>query len=68
VICHLEWDLLAGPMRLPMLTHMLVYPIQPGHGVLAGEEAGVAAGAVGAAGAGSHLTGTRGGKTTEQIF
>jgi hypothetical protein len=31
---------------------------------VAGEEAGGAAGDVGAAGAGLHLTGTRGGKTT----
>jgi hypothetical protein len=64
VICHLEWDLPAGPMRHFMLTLMLVSPIQLGHGGVAGEEAGVAAGAVGAAGAGLHLTGTRGGKTT----
>jgi hypothetical protein len=64
VICHLEWDLPAGPMRRLMLTLMLVSPIQLGHGGVAGEEAGVAAGAVGAAGAGLHLTGTRGGKTT----
>ena len=57
MICHLEWDLLAGPMRRLMLTLMLVSPIQLG-------QAGVAAGAVGAAGAGLRLTGTRGGKTT----
>jgi hypothetical protein len=68
VICHLEWDPPAGPMRLLMLTLMLVSPIPRGHGGVAGEEAGVAAGAVGAAGAGLHLTGTHGGKTTEQIF
>ena len=56
--CHLEWDRLAGPMHRLMLTLMLVSPIQLGHGGVAGEEAGVAAGA------GLHLTGTRGGKTT----
>ena len=55
-------------MRRLMLTLMLVSPIQLGHVGVAGEEAGVAAGAVGAAGAGLHLTGTRGGKTTKQIF
>jgi hypothetical protein len=64
VICHLEWDLLAGPMRRLMLTLMLVSPIPLGHGGVAGEEAGVVAGAVGAAGAGLHLTGTRGGRIT----
>jgi len=64
VICRLEWDLLAGPMRRLMLTLMLVSPIPLGRGGVAGEEAGVAAGAVGAAGAGLHLTGTRGGRIT----
>jgi hypothetical protein len=64
VICHLEWGLLAGPMHRLMLTLMLVSPIPLGHGAVAGEEAGAAAGAVGVAGAGLRLTGTRGGKTT----
>jgi len=56
----MEWDLLAGPMRLPMSIPMLLPHIRRGHGELAGDAAGV----VGAAGAGLHLTGTRGGKTT----
>ena len=60
MICRMEWDLLAGPMRLPMSIPMLLPHIRRGHGELAGDAAGV----VGAAGAGLHLTGTRGGKTT----
>jgi hypothetical protein len=55
-------------MRRPMSIPMLLSPIRLGHGGVAGEVAGVAAGAVGAAGAGLRLTGTRGGKTTDQIF
>ena len=48
---------------MPILTP--VPPIRYGRGGVAGEEAGVAVGVVGAAGAGSHLTGTRGGRTTD---
>ena len=65
MICHLEWDLPAGPMRRLMLIPTLVSPILLGQGGVAGEEAGVAAGVVVAAGAGLHLTGTRGGRTTD---
>jgi len=64
VICHLEWDPLAGPTHPHMLTLTLVLPIQRGHGGAAGEVVGVAAGDMGVAGAGLHPTGTRGGKTT----
>jgi len=51
-----------------MLIPTPVPPIRHCRGGVAGEEAGVAAGGVDAAGAGLHLTGTRGGKTTNQIF
>ena len=51
-------------MRHPMSIPMLLPPIRLGHGGVAGEEAGVAAGVVVAAGAGLHLTGTRGSRTT----
>ena len=60
----MEWDLLAGPTHPHMLTLTLVLSIQRGHGGVVGEVAGVAAGVVGAAGAGLHPTGTRGGRTT----
>ena len=60
----MEWVLPAGPMLCPMLILTPVLPIRCGHGGVAGEEAGVAVGVVGAAGAGLHLTGTRGGRTT----
>lgn len=58
MICHLEWDLLVGPMGSPMLILMLVSPILFGHGGEAGEVVGVAAGAGGSAGAGICHTGT----------
>jgi hypothetical protein len=64
VICRSEWDLLAGPMCPRMLTVTAALLTQLGHGGVAGEVAGVEAGVVGAAGAGLHLTGTRGGRTT----
>jgi len=57
----MEWDLQAGRTYLPMATLTPVSPMQHGHGV-AGEQAGVVVGVVGAAGAGLHLTGTRGSK------
>ncbi len=53
-------------MYLPMATLTPVSPIQHGHGIVAGEVAGVVVGVVvgvvASAGAGLHLTGTRGGK------
>jgi hypothetical protein len=52
-------------MSHPMVILTLVPLTQYGHGGVAGEEAGVAAEVVGAAGGGLHLTGTRGGKTTD---
>jgi len=62
----LEWDLLTGLMcpRTLILTAALL--TQSGHGGVAGEEA--VAGVAGAAGTGLHLIGTRGGRTTNQIF
>ena len=59
----MEWDLLAGLMCRPMLTLTPAPLIRYGRGGVAGEEAGVAVGGVGLAGAGLHLTGTRGGRT-----
>ena len=50
-------------MQRPMLTLTPVPLIRYGRGGVAGEEAGVVAGVVGVAGAGLHLTGTRGGST-----
>ena len=47
---------------MPILT--LAPPIRCGRGGVAGEEAGGVAEAAGLAGAGLHLTGTRGGRTT----
>jgi hypothetical protein len=64
----LEWDLPVGPMRRPMSIPMLLPPIRLGHGGVAGEEAGVAAGVVVAAGVGLYLTGTRGGKNMKTHF
>ena len=65
----MEWDLLAGLMCRPMLTLTPAPLIRYGRGGVAGEEAGVvvgvAVGGVGLAGAGLHLTGTRGGRTTD---
>jgi len=52
----------ASPYAYPYTS--APYSVWPWWGV-AGEEAGVAVGVVGAAGAGSHLTGTRGGRTTD---
>ena len=61
--CRLEWDPLAGPMCHPMPILTLAPPILCGRGGVAGEEAGGVAEAAGLAGAGLHLTGTRGGRT-----
>ena len=58
----MEWDPLAGPIHQPMLTPMPGSPTTGGVGGVAGEEAGVVVGVVASAGAGLHLTGTRGGK------
>lgn len=58
MICRSEWDLQAGPMCRPMSIPTLASTIRYGRGGVAG----VAAGVVGAAGAGLHLTGTRGGR------
>jgi hypothetical protein len=55
-------------MHRPMPIPMLFPPIQLGHAGVVGEEAGVAAGVVVAAGAGLHLTGIRGCETTNKIF
>ena len=52
-------------MSRPILILTLVSPTKYGRGGVAGEEAGVAAEVVGAAGGGLHRTGTRGGKTTD---
>ena len=53
-------------MCRPMLIPMLVLPIQRGHGGVAAGVVGVAGVVVvGAAGVGLHLTGTRGGRTTD---
>ena len=46
-----------------MLILTPVPSIRCGRGGVVGEEVGVVAGGVGAAGAGLHLTGTRGGRT-----
>jgi hypothetical protein len=68
----MEWDVLVGPMYRPMLTLTRVPSIRCGHGGVAGDEAGVVAGvvveAVGSAGDGLHLTGTRGGRKENRNF
>jgi len=67
VACHLEWDLLAGPMLPPMLILTLAFPTRYGCGGEAGEVAGEAAGVVveaaALAGAGLCPIGIPGGRT-----
>ena len=59
-------------MHLPMLIPMPASPIRCVHGWVAGGEDGVAAegvaGVAASAGAGLHLTGTRGGKSIKLNF